>query len=57
MQLATGGNSADFRACWLMLRRLDLVPQNVLDEVTAAATTSHLPQELIGSLGGATVAA
>jgi len=53
MALSTGGDSGDFRACWLMLRRLDLVPQEVLDEVTAAATACHLPQELIGSLGGA----
>ena len=53
MALSTGGDSADFRACWLMLRRLDLVSQDVLDEVTAAATACHLPLELIGSLGGA----
>ena len=53
MALSTGGDSADFRACWLMLRRLDLVPQDVLDEVAAAATACHLPLELIGSLGGA----
>ena len=53
MALSSGGDSGDFRACWLMLRRLDLVPQEVLNEVTAAATACHLPQELIGSLGGA----
>jgi hypothetical protein len=53
MALAIGGDSGDFRACWLMLRRLELVPQGVLDEVTAAATACHLPQGVISSLGGA----
>lgn len=52
MAVAEGRSPDDFRACWLQLRRLDLIPQPALDQVATLASDCHLPADLIGSLGG-----
>ncbi len=56
MAAAEGRSSDDFRACWLTLRQLDLIPQPALDQVATFAMDCHLPAELIGSLGGTAAA-
>ena len=52
MQAASGGGSSDFLAAWLQLRRLDLVPQPLLDQLSALAQQCHLPAEIVRTLGG-----
>jgi hypothetical protein len=52
MAAASGGGADDFRAAWLMLRRLDLVPQATLDQLTALAHSCNLPAEFVRVLGG-----
>lgn len=52
MALTTGGDYADFLACWTALRNMDLISQSLLDEMIAVATQCNLPQELIDALSG-----
>ncbi|MEY2643672.1 MAG: hypothetical protein RLZZ611_321 [Cyanobacteriota bacterium] len=52
MAAASGGGADDFRAAWLLLRRLDLVPQATLDQLTALAHSCNLPAEFVRVLGG-----
>lgn len=47
---AADGRPDDFRACWLLLRRQNLIPTEVLTEVAAAATAANLPDDLVGVL-------
>jgi len=52
MQVASGGDTSDFRAAWLQLRRLDLVPQPLLDKLAELAQQCHLPAEIVRTIGG-----
>lgn len=49
---AGGGDSDDFRAAWLSLRRLDLVSAELLQEVRGLAINCHLPESFVAALGG-----
>jgi len=49
---ASGGDSSDFRAAWLQLRRQQLLPQPLLDQLTTLAQHCHLPAPLLRSIGG-----
>ena len=49
---AGGGDSDDFRAAWLSLRRLDLVSAELLQEVRGLAINCHLHESFIAALGG-----
>jgi hypothetical protein len=49
---AGGGDSDDFRAAWLSLRRLDLVSTELLQEVRGLAINCHLPESFVAALGG-----
>ena len=52
MLAASGGDTSDFRAAWLQLRRLDLVPESLLDQITALAQSCHMPAEIVRTIGG-----
>lgn len=52
MQAASGGDTSDFRAAWLQLRRLYLVPQPLLDQLSALAQQCHLPDPIVRTIGG-----
>lgn len=49
---AAQGEPADFRAAWLLLRRMNLVPQSVLNQINELAQDCHLPDEFVRTLGG-----
>lgn len=53
LMAAAQGAPDDFRAAWLLLRRRDLIPQKVLDAVTALAADCNLPEPFVRVLGGA----
>lgn len=53
LMAASGGNWVDFRAAWLVLRRADLIPEPLLDNITALAAACNLPAAFSASLGGA----
>jgi len=46
------GDTSDFAVTWTTLREADLIPQPVLDAVTATAVACDLPEEFIQVLGG-----
>lgn len=52
MQAASGGDTSDFRAAWLQLRRMELVPQHLLDHLSALAQQCYLPAEIVRTIGG-----
>lgn len=52
LQAASGGDSSDFRAAWLQLRRQQLLPRPLLDHLTVLAQQCHLPAPLLRSIGG-----
>lgn len=47
ISLAQGGEMADFRGAWLLMRNLGLVPQATLDHLAALAADCHLPAEFV----------
>ena len=52
MAVAEGNPADDFRAVWLTLRRLDLIPQDTLNQLTSLAQQCNLPDDFVRVLGG-----
>ena len=52
MAVADGNPADDFRAVWLTLRRLNLIPQQTLDQLSVLAEKCNLPPDFIRVIGG-----
>jgi len=50
LNAAVAGDTSDFAVTWTTLREAGLIPQAVLDAVTATAVACQLPEEFIAQL-------
>ena len=52
LNAAVAGDTSDFAVTWTTLREAGLIPQPVLDAVSATAVARELPEEFVQLLGG-----